>query len=120
MLHYRSIAMIAAVVAGTVAPATAQPYPSRPVTIVVPFAAGGGTDQLARYYALRLEKRLGRPFLIENKPGAATTLAAMTVVRAAPDGYTLMQASSSTMAINVTMAKKLAYEPLKDLVPVAL
>src|SRR6476661_4061540 len=102
------------------APAWAQSYPSRPVTIVVPFAAGGGSDLLARLVAQKLEERLGKPFIIENRPGAATTLAAMQVVRAAPDGYTLMQATSSTMAINVSMSKKLAYEPLKDLVPVAL
>jgi tripartite-type tricarboxylate transporter receptor subunit TctC len=100
--------------------AMAQAYPTRPVTIVVPFAAGGGTDLLARLVAQRLEQRLGKPFLIENKPGASTTLAAMSVVRAVPDGYTLLQATSSTMAINVTMAKQLPYQPLKDLVPVAL
>ena len=120
MTSHWSVPIVAALALSAAAPAQAQQYPSRPVTIVVPFAAGGGTDQLARFYALRLEKRLGKPFLIENKPGAATTLAAMTVVRAAPDGYTLMQASSSTMAINVTMAKKLPYDPTKDLVPVAL
>ena len=90
------------------------------MTIVVPFAAGGGSDLLARLVAQKLEEKLGKPFIIENRPGAATTLAAMQVVRAAPDGYTLMQATSSTMAINVSMSKKLAYEPLKDLVPVAL
>ena len=100
--------------------AQAQQYPSRPVTIVVPFTAGGGSDLLARLVAQQLEERLGKPFIIENKPGASTTLAAMPVVRAAPDGYTLMQATSTTMAINVTMDKKLPYEPLKDLVPVAL
>jgi tripartite-type tricarboxylate transporter receptor subunit TctC len=77
-------------------------------------------DLLARLVAQRLEHRLGKPFLIENKPGASTTLAAMSVVRAVPDGYTLLQATSSTMAINVTMAKQLPYQPLKDLVPVAL
>jgi tripartite-type tricarboxylate transporter receptor subunit TctC len=102
------------------APAHAQQYPSRPVTIVVPFAAGGGSDLLARLVAQKLEEKLGKSFIIENRPGAATTLAAMQVVRAAPDGYTLMQATSSTMAINVSMSKKLSYEPLKDLVPVAL
>jgi len=102
------------------APAQAQQYPSRPVTIVVPFAAGGGSDLLARLVAQKLEEKLGKPFIIENRPGAATTLAAMQVVRAVPDGYMLMQATSSTMAINVSMSKKLAYEPLKDLVPVAL
>ena len=90
------------------------------MTIVVPFAAGGGSDLLARLVAQKLEEKLGKPFIIENRPGAGTTLAAMQVVRAAPDGYTLMQATSSTMAINVSMAKKMPYEPLKDLVPVAL
>ncbi len=100
--------------------AHADSYPSRPVTLVVPFAAGGGSDLLARLVTQKLEERLGKPFIIENRPGAATTLAAMQVVRAAPDGYTLMQATSSTMAINVSMHKKLAYQPLKDLVPVAL
>ena len=107
-------------VAALAAPAQAQQYPSRPVTIVVPFAAGGGSDLLARLVAQKLEEKLGKPFIIENRPGAATTLAAMQVVRAAPDGYTLMQATSSTMAINVSMSKKMPYEPLKDLVPVAL
>src|ERR1700682_3253529 len=93
--------------------ASAQTYPTRPVTIVVPFAAGGGSDLLARLVAQRLEGKLGRPFLIENKPGAAPILAAMSVVRANPDGYTLLQATSSTMAINVSMAKHLPYQPLK-------
>jgi tripartite-type tricarboxylate transporter receptor subunit TctC len=111
------IALVAAIAA---APARAQQYPSRPVTIVVPFAAGGGSDLLARLVAQHLEEKLGKPFIVENRPGAATTLAAMQVVRAAPDGTTLMQATSSTMAINVSMQKKMAYEPLKDLVPVAL
>ena len=97
-----------------------ESYPSRTVTIEVPFAAGGGSDLLARLVAQKLEEKLGKPFIVENRPGAATTLAAMQVVRAAPDGYTLMQATSSTMAINVSMLKKMPYEPLKDLVPVAL
>src|SRR5215213_3145109 len=111
---------ILAMLAALMLPAQAQQYPSRPVTIVVPFAAGGGSDLLARLVAQKLEERLGKPFIIENKPGAGTTIAAMQVVRAVPDGYTLMQGTSSTMAINVTMNKKLPYEPLKDLVPVAL
>jgi len=111
-----------AVLAATlfIAPVQADPYPSRAVTVLVPFAAGGGSDLLARLVAQKLEEKLGKPFIIENRPGAATTLAAMQAVRAPPDGYTLMQATSSTMAINVSMHKKLPYEPLKDLVPVAL
>ncbi len=119
MRRMRSLlwAATAVLIASTV---QAQQYPSRPVTIMVPFAAGGGSDLLARLVAQKLEDRLGKPFIIENRPGAGTTLAAMQTVRAAPDGYTLMQGTSSTMAINVTMNKKLPYEPLKDLVPVAL
>src|SRR5215217_1089000 len=101
--------MLAAAVALFAAVAQAQQYPSRAVTIAVPFAAGGGSDLLARLVAQKLEERLGKPFIIENKPGAGTTIAAMQVVRAAPDGYTLMQGTSSTMAINVTMNKKLPY-----------
>ena len=113
-----SMAAVLAVLLG--ASAQAQQYPTRPVTIMVPFAAGGGSDLLARLVAQHLERRLGKPFIIENRPGAGTTLAAMATVRATPDGYTFMQATSSTMAINVTMAKNLPYEPLKDLVPVAI
>ncbi len=101
-------------------PAAAQKYPARAVTVMVPFAAGGGSDLLARLVTQKLEERLGKPFIIENRPGAGTTIAAMATVRATPDGYTLMQATSSTMAINVTMYKKLQYQPLKDLIPVAL
>ncbi len=101
-------------------PARADSYPSRTVTIEVPFAAGGGSDLLARLVAQHLEEKLGKPFIVENRPGASTTLAAMQVVRATPDGTTLMQATSTTMAINVSMLKKMPYQPLKDLVPVAL
>ena len=90
------------------------------MTIEVPFAAGGGSDLLARLVAQQLEEKLGKPFIVENRPGASTTLAAMQVVRATPDGTTLMQATSTTMAINVSMLKKMPYQPLKDLVPVAL
>src|ERR1051325_2156838 len=112
--------LLAGALALIAAPANAQQYPSRPVTILVPFAAGGGSDLLARLVAQKLEEKLGKPFIIENRPGAGTTLAAMQAVRSTPDGYTLMQATSTTMAINVSMQKKIPYEPLKDLVPVAL
>jgi tripartite-type tricarboxylate transporter receptor subunit TctC len=114
------LAALAIVATLAPAPAHAETYPARPVTIVVPFAAGGGSDLLARLVAQKLEEKFNKPFIIENRPGAATTLAAMQVVRSTPDGHTLMQATSSTMAINVTMSKKMSYEPLKDLVPVAL
>jgi tripartite-type tricarboxylate transporter receptor subunit TctC len=100
--------------------AAAQDYPTRPVTILVPFAPGGGTDVIARALAQKLEQRLGKSFLIENRPGAGTTLAAGATAKAAPDGYTLMQATSGTMSMNPTIFKKLPYEPNNDVVPVAL
>jgi tripartite-type tricarboxylate transporter receptor subunit TctC len=95
-------------------------YPTRPVTIVVPFAVGGGTDILARMVALELEQRLGRPFVIENRPGAGGTTGATFVARANPDGYTLLMAPSPPMAAAVTIYKNLAYDPADDFVPLAL
>src|ERR1700737_5357189 len=100
--------------------AVAQDYPTHSVTILVPFAPGGGTDLIARAVGQKLEQRLGGPFVIENRPGAGTTIAAGATAKAAPDGYTLMQATSGTMSMNPTIFKKLPYEPGKDLVPVAL
>jgi tripartite-type tricarboxylate transporter receptor subunit TctC len=97
----------------------AQDYPTHSVTILVPFAPGGGTDLIARAVGHKLEQRLGETFVVENRPGAGTTIAAATA-KAAPDGYTLMQATSGTMAMNPTIFKKLPYQPDKDLVPVAL
>jgi tripartite-type tricarboxylate transporter receptor subunit TctC len=99
---------------------TAQEYPTRTTTILVPFAPGGGTDLIARTVAQKLEQRLGKSFVVENRPGAGTTIAAAAAAKADPDGYTLMQATSGTMAMNPTIFKNLPYEPDKDLVPVAL
>jgi tripartite-type tricarboxylate transporter receptor subunit TctC len=100
--------------------AVAQVYPTRSVTILVPFTPGGGTDLIARAVGHKLEQRLGEPFVIENRPGAGTTIAASATAKAAPDGYTLMQATSGTMSMNPTIFKQLPYEPDRDLVPVAL
>jgi tripartite-type tricarboxylate transporter receptor subunit TctC len=102
------------------AEAAAQGYPTRPVTFVVPFAAGGGTEFLARMLGQRLEQRLGKPFVIENRPGAGGVTGAASVARAAPDGYTILMAPSPVMAINVTLHKKLPYDPAIDFVPLAL
>jgi tripartite-type tricarboxylate transporter receptor subunit TctC len=111
-------ALIALGLGGLVA--WAQDYPNRPVTIVVPFAAGGGTDILGRMVAQQLEQRLGRSFLIENKPGAGSTTGAGFVARAAPDGYTLLMAPSPTLAVALTIYKNIAYDPVADFVPLAL
>jgi tripartite-type tricarboxylate transporter receptor subunit TctC len=100
--------------------ADAQDYPARPVTIVVPFAAGGGTDILARMLAAKFEQRLQKSFLIENRPGAGSTTGANAVAKAAPDGYTLLMAPSPTMAVSVSIYKNLPYDPAADFIPLAL
>jgi tripartite-type tricarboxylate transporter receptor subunit TctC len=99
---------------------TAAQYPQRPVTIVVPFPAGGATDLIARLLANELHEKLGQPFVVESRPGAGTTLAATAVARAAPDGATLLLATTSTLAIAPSVYKKLVYDPLKDFAPVEL
>jgi tripartite-type tricarboxylate transporter receptor subunit TctC len=101
------------------APAAAQ-YPQRSVTIVVPFPAGGATDLIARLLANELHEKLGQPFVVESRPGAGTTLAATAVARAAPDGATLLLATTSTLAIAPSVYKNLSYDPLKDFAPVEL
>ena len=100
--------------------ARAQDYPTRNVTVLVPFAPGGGTDLLARAWAQILEKRYGKSFIVENRPGGGTTIAATSTANATADGYTLMQGTSGTMAMNPTIFKHLSYEPLKTVVPVSL
>jgi tripartite-type tricarboxylate transporter receptor subunit TctC len=100
--------------------ASAQDYPTRPVTIVVPTGPGGGMEMVARLVGPKLEQRLGKPFVIENRPGAGTNIGAAAVARSAPDGYTLLMATSSTMAINSSIYKSLPFDPMKDLMPVVL
>jgi tripartite-type tricarboxylate transporter receptor subunit TctC len=110
--------VLAALVSAT--PAAAQDYPTKPVTIVIPFAAGGAGDILARILSPRLEKTFGRPFVVENKPGAGGVIGAVATARATPDGYTIMIAPSPTMAVNVTLYKKLPYDPAVDFIPLAM
>src|SRR5499433_1792705 len=112
------LALVAVGAAGVCA--KAQTYPARPVTFVVPFAPGGGTEFLARLLGQRLEQRLGKPFVIENRPSGGGVTGALSVARAAPDGYTILMAPSSVMAINVALHKKLPYDPAADFVPLAL
>ena len=100
--------------------AQAQDYPNRPVTFVVPFAPGGVTSLFARILGQKLEQRLGKPFIVENRPGGGGVTAAVAVAQAAPDGHTLIMASSTMLAINVSVRKNLPYDPRKDLTPVAL
>ena len=111
-----------ALLMGSADRATAQPsdYPTRPVTFIVPFAPGGVTSLFARLLGQKLEQRLGKPFVVDNRPGGGGVTAATAVANATPDGYTIMMASSTILAINVTVRKNLAYDPRKDLTPIAL
>jgi tripartite-type tricarboxylate transporter receptor subunit TctC len=123
MRSIRSIAIVAAL--ATAAPAsrsiaTAQDYPTRPITIVVPYVSGGTTEISARLLGQRLEARLGKPVVIENKPGAGTVIGTTAVAKAAPDGYTLLMATPTPMAINVTVYKSLPYDPVTNFVPLAM
>jgi tripartite-type tricarboxylate transporter receptor subunit TctC len=99
--------------------AAAEGYPERPVTLVVPYTAGSQTDQVARLIAQALQERLGQPFLIENKAGGGGLLAALTVARAAPDGYTLMVTTNTTHAAAPGLFKNVPYDPVKDFTPIA-
>src|ERR1700752_4625291 len=114
--------LVAVVLALAAAPAGAQEdvsrYPSRPVHIVVGFAAGGGNDIIARIYAQRLSEDLGQPVIVENKPGAGAIVATECVSKAAPDGYTLL-VSASGMAINQSLYAKLPYDSVRDFVAIS-
>jgi len=98
--------------------ARAQAYPTRPVRIIVGFAAGGAADITARLMGQWLSERLGQPFIVENRPGAATNIAAEAVVKSAPDGYTLLLFGSSS-TINATLYHKLPFNLVRDIAPVA-
>jgi len=116
----RRVTAAAALLLFCIGAAFAQSYPNRPVKIVVPFPAGGGTDALARFIAKGMEQRLGQPFIIENRGGAGTTLGATAVARAEPDGYTILIGTASTFAAAPGLYKRLAYDPNKDFAPVML
>jgi len=102
------------------ASALAQDYPTRNVTFIVPTGAGAATDLLARILAPQLADRLGKPIVVENRPGAGTLTASNAVARSDPDGYTILMGTSTPLAINATLYKHLPYDPVKDFVPLAL
>lgn len=98
----------------------AEPYPTRPVTVIVPFAAGGPSDVTARIVAEQMARRLGQQFVIENVNGAGGTLGAIRAARAAPDGYTLVLGHMGTHAASVALYPNLAYDPATDFAPIGL
>lgn len=100
------------------APAQAE-YPNRPVRIVVGFAAGGGTDLTTRALQPKLQQLLGQPIVVDNRPGAGGNIATEGVVRAAPDGYTLLMGTIAALAINPTLYRNLGFDPAADLTPIS-
>ena len=98
----------------------AQSYPNQPIRLVIPFAAGGPSDVLARGFSQKLGESLGQPIIIDNKPGAGTNLAAEFVAKSKADGYTIFLMMVGTQAINETLYKKLSYNTIKDFSPISL
>jgi tripartite-type tricarboxylate transporter receptor subunit TctC len=118
--------MMRRLLAGLIALVTATPlafgqgWPAKPVRVIVPFAPGGTVDLLCRLVGERLGASLGQPFVVENRPGAGGNIGAEAVARAAPDGYTLLISGAPTHAVNPTLYKKLAFDPIKDFTQIAL
>ncbi|SOZ08822.1 Bug family tripartite tricarboxylate transporter substrate binding protein [Cupriavidus taiwanensis] len=104
----------------TASAAQAQTWPERPLRLVVPFAAGGATDVLGRLLAVGLGEKLGQSVVVENKPGASTVIGATQVAKAAPDGYTLLLAASTTLTLNPAIRQSLGYDPIKSFTPLGL
>jgi len=105
---------------GLVTPASADDYPSKPITLIVPFPAGGGVDVIGRIVADKLAAELGQPVVIDNRGGAAGVIGTRVAARAAPDGYTLVMATSGSIAINPNLYANPGYQTLKDLSPIGL
>jgi len=116
MLH----AALAAALTGLAAPAHAQEWPSRPLTLVVPFAAGSGTDLVARHLAAPLSERLGQTVVVQNAGGAGGLIGVSRVAKAAPDGYELVIGAIDTFALSPALRKQPPYDPISDFVPVGL
>jgi len=112
--------IIAVAAASAVAVAQAQSYPARPITLVVSFAAGSGTDGVARIVGQKLSERLKQPIVIDNKAGANGQIAAEFVKNAKPDGYTLWMTTNTTHSANPLLYKELRYDPIKDFTPIIL
>jgi len=116
----RRIVLAALCAAALATPAVAQPYPSKPIHLIVPYPAGGGTDFFARLVGTKMSELIGQPIIIENKPGAATNLGADYVAKAQPDGYTILLGDVATFAANQSLYKKLPFDPEKDFTPITL
>ena len=115
-----ALSFASAFLALSAAPACAQSYPTRQITLVVPFAPGGPADFLGRLIGQRMSEDLGQQIVVDNRPGANTIIGAQAVAKASPDGYTLLMAIDGTLVMNPFLYSKLAYDPFKDFAPVSL
>ena len=120
MKHYCLPILAGVAIAAAASMAQAQDYPTRQITLIAPWPAGGAVDALCRAVAPHLSDRLGKSVVVENRPGAGSVIGTAAGAKAAPDGYTMVMAGSGSLAISATMYKKLPYDPIKDLVPIAL
>jgi tripartite-type tricarboxylate transporter receptor subunit TctC len=111
--------LIGVICLSTAVLAAEETFPSRPITILVPFAAGGSSDVVMRLVSRKVSESLGQPIIIENKPGGAGNVAALVIKNAVPDGYTLMMGHSGSHAINATLYPDLKFDPVKDFTPIA-
>ena len=116
----RRLALALVAFAASVSQGHAEDFPSRPITLTVPLAAGGGMDFIARTIGQKLSERLGKPVLIENRPGGGTIVATVAEAKAPPDGYQLLLVPGSTLTTNATVYKNLPYDPRKDFTPIAV
>ncbi len=117
---FRTFALAAALIAAGIfpAPAGAQPYPARPIRLIVPFAPGGPTDVIARIVGQQLTERLGQQVVVDNRAGAGGNIGIALAARASPDGYTILVVSSS-FVVNPSLYSKIPYDPFKDLIPIS-
>jgi len=115
-------ALLALVIAAWLAPAasSAQDFPSRAITIIVAQPPGGGTDIISRIFAQQLSEQLGKPVVVENKPGAGTIVGTQAAAKSPPDGYTLLAGLTANMAVNPSLFKTLPYDPVRDFTPVGM
>ena len=113
------LGVLVGVVGSWTGPAPAQEYPARPIRLIVPFAAGGGSDSIARIMSQRLGQIIGQPIVVENRPGAGATIGADVVVKAAPDGYTVLFGTPGVQITNPFLMKRLPYDPVHDFAPIS-
>jgi tripartite-type tricarboxylate transporter receptor subunit TctC len=118
--RYVGVAVIACAVLISGVPATAQTYPARPITVIVPFAGGSASDVVTRIMLDRMGKTLGQSFIVDNRPGGGGNIGTALATRAAPDGYTLVMSTVGPLAANRTLFKSLGYDPENDFTPISL